>query len=437
MSTMQAGYAKLEMTPPMGVPMEGYFYERLSEGVMDPLYVHAVAFKDGEKTAVVLTLDLCAIPSPAAVKWAAAVGERLGIPAEAVLLHATHTHTAPTIAGLLNPSDEQYEAWLLRRICDTAWLAVRDCKPVEAVRTYQGRCPGVSYPRRLKMKDGRYQTWAKTGDPEISEFACDGDDSLRLVRILREKADEIVLVNFQSHPDNISNSMFSADFPGFLRDAVEAGRPGVHCVYFNGAEGELIVHDYINGNDLPKYVRAQWAGRVLAEFVLAHLDMAKAVEGEGIAFGKTQLRTVTKRDPNRIPEALRLIDIHENGDELNEIGPDWVATPLVAEAYVLRMLEEQKLDFVDIPVSAVAAGGLAFVGIAGEPFSALGRQIRRESPYAMTFVCACANGYEGYYSTAEAYDQGGYEPANARYPKGVGEDLTRTAADLLHRIREA
>ena len=437
MSTLQAGFARFEITPPMGVYMNGYFYERRAEGVLDPIYVNAVAFKDGETSAVVMTLDLCLGATDTLQEWMGKIGEAAGIPADAVLLHCTHTHTAPCIKDPKDPSDPQYDAWLLRRLCDAAVVALKDCRPVVQMRSYEGRCPGVTYPRRLKMKDGRYQTWGVTGDPEIEGFASQNDESLRLVRILRETGDELVLVNFQSHPDNISNCMISADYPGFLRNQVEAKRPGTKCVYFNGTEGELIVHDYINGNDLPKYTRARWAGHTLAEFVLAHMDMTRPLEGEGVSFGTDMVANRTKRDPSRIPEAERIIDIHENGNELEELGPDWVATPLVAEAYVLRKLEQEQLDTVDIPIGAVAAGGLAFVGVAGEPFCQLGRQMRKESPYPVTFLCCKSNGNEGYYPTAEAYDQGGYEPANTRFPKGVGENLTRSVIDLLHRIHEA
>ena len=437
MSTIQAGFGRLEITPPLGVPMNGYFYERLVEGVWDPIYVNAVAFKDGEKAVVTLACDLCGMVTDMYRECLRFVSEKTGLPVDAIFIHCTHTHTAPSTKGLRAGYDEQYDLWLMRRMADAAILALKDCKPVEQVRSYQGRCPGVTYPRRLKMKDGRYQTWGVTCDPEIESFAGPFDESLRLVRILREKGEEIVLVNFQSHPDNVSNCMISADFPGFLRDRVEEVRANTKCVFFNGCEGQMIVHNYIEGTDLPKYTRAKWAGRVLAEFVLAHMDMTKVVEGEGIAFGTAVVTNKTKRDSSRMAEAERLIDIHENGDELNEIGPDWVATPLVAEAYMLRGLERDNLDYVDIPVSAVTAGGLAFVGIAGEPFCEMGQEIRKASPYGMTFVCCLVNGSEGYYSTAEAYDQDGYEPRNSRFPKGVAENLVAAANDLLQKLREA
>lgn len=40
----------------------------------------------------------------------------------------------------------------------------------------------------------------------------------------------------------------------------------------------------------------------------------------------------------------------------------------------------------------------------------------------------------GYFATAEAYDQGGYEPANSWLVKGVAETLQETATEILRSL---
>lgn len=85
-------------------------------------------------------------------------------------------------------------------------------------------------------------------------------------------------------------------------------------------------------------------------------------------------------------------------------------------------------------VSAVAIGGLAFLGVPGEPFCEVGMHIRDNSPYPVTFACCQTNGCEGYYPTAEAYDQGGYEPRNTKFPKGIAEILMNTGVELMNKI---
>ena len=48
-SKLTAGYARLDVTPPLGTPIGGYFKARYNKGVLDPIYVRAAAFGEGEK----------------------------------------------------------------------------------------------------------------------------------------------------------------------------------------------------------------------------------------------------------------------------------------------------------------------------------------------------------------------------------------------------
>ena len=436
MSKLQAGFARLDITPPLGVRLGGYYFERKAQDVIDPLYVNALAFSDGENTAVVLVCDLLGIYNTQARTWAEEVGEKAGIPAEAVFLCHTHTHTGPVICGVREPSDPQYDQWIFRRLCDAAVMAMGDLKPVISVRATEGESKGYAFSRRFKMKDGRYQTWANYCDPDIVSYAGASDNSFRLVRMERDGGAELVLVNYQVHPDTMSGDGISADYPGVLREEIEKAHPGARCVFFDGAEGNMGTTDWWHGSDkrMKGKENAVRIGKLLAADVLKAYDAVKPVEGETVSFGQVLVPCKTKRDSSRIPEAERLIALHEAGKD-DDIGPDWIATPLVAEAYVLKRLEAGDLDQVEMKVSAVSVGGLALLGIAGEPFCEIGIHIRENSPYAMTFVCCQTNGCEGYYPTAEAYDQGGYEPRNTRFPKGIGEILQDAADDLLKRIK--
>lgn len=435
MSKMKTGFSRLDITPPLGVRLGGYYYERKATGVLDPLFVNGLAVSDGERTAVILVCDLLGIYNDQAREWAGQIAQKTGLDAESVFVCHTHTHTGPVICGSREPSDPQYDAWIFRRLCDAAAMAVRDLKPVSFISAYEGTCKGVAFVRRFRMKDGHYQTWAKSLDPDIADYACKGDETLRFVRIAREGGDELVLINFQCHPDNVSGDLYSADYPGFLRNKIEQAKPGTKAIFFDGAEGQMVVYDWMN-ESIPseKYVKAKWAAERLGNFVLEHFDETKPVKGEGVRFGQKIIMSKTKRDPARLSEADRLIAMHEAGRD-GEIGPNWVSIPLVSEAYILRRLEKNKQDEIPTLVSAVSVGGLAFLGIPGEPFCEVGINIRERSPYPVTFVCCQTNGCEGYYPTAEAYDQGGYEPRNTKFPKGTAERLTDAGVELLYRIK--
>ena len=55
---LKAGFARLDMTPPLGSPMAGYFEYREAEGILDPLELNALAVSDGENTVVIVTADI-------------------------------------------------------------------------------------------------------------------------------------------------------------------------------------------------------------------------------------------------------------------------------------------------------------------------------------------------------------------------------------------
>ena len=71
-----------------------------SEGVLDDLYAKAVVFDDGKTKVAMVTCDLIGLPRPVVVEARRIIGEETGIPADNVMISATHTHTAPTVLGL-------------------------------------------------------------------------------------------------------------------------------------------------------------------------------------------------------------------------------------------------------------------------------------------------------------------------------------------------
>ena len=58
---MRVGVAAVDITPPLGIPMAGYYHARGADGVLDPLYSKAMVIEsDGERVALV-ALDIIGI----------------------------------------------------------------------------------------------------------------------------------------------------------------------------------------------------------------------------------------------------------------------------------------------------------------------------------------------------------------------------------------
>jgi len=96
MNKLLAGFSRVNVTPPMGIPITGYYKPRFAEGVLDELEVNALALAVDDKKVVLLSADNCGFSAPVAEAYRTHICEVTGLPADCVFLHATHTHTGPS-----------------------------------------------------------------------------------------------------------------------------------------------------------------------------------------------------------------------------------------------------------------------------------------------------------------------------------------------------
>ena len=97
----------------------------------------------------------------------------------------------------------------------------------------------------------------------------------------------------------------------------------------------------------------------------------------------------------------------------------------------LEKLDADKNAYCDTYACGITFCGLALVGLPGEPFNEIGKQVRKNSKFPVTCVLCQSNGAVGYIPTAEAHDQGGYEAYNTPYVRGTAEQMADTADELL------
>ena len=86
----KAGFARVDVTPPLGIPITGYFYKRIADGILDPLYIDCVAVSDGTNTALVYCIDALGLSNPFVNKAFPAITAATGVPRDRIYLHATH-----------------------------------------------------------------------------------------------------------------------------------------------------------------------------------------------------------------------------------------------------------------------------------------------------------------------------------------------------------
>ena len=94
---LKAGFARVDVTPPLGSDLSGYFYRRLATGIKDPLYANAVAVENEGEKILLIAIDYIGIMLSYNIQIRKMIEERTGVPADHVLLAALHQHTAPCI----------------------------------------------------------------------------------------------------------------------------------------------------------------------------------------------------------------------------------------------------------------------------------------------------------------------------------------------------
>ncbi len=107
MSTVKIGWAKREISTDKPVTIPGQMYQRISEGIHDPLYVTALCVDGGEGQDKVIFLS-CDIVTPSR-GILQPIRDKLKerrpeIPEEGFILNVTHTHSSVALAGTATKS---------------------------------------------------------------------------------------------------------------------------------------------------------------------------------------------------------------------------------------------------------------------------------------------------------------------------------------------
>ncbi|MBR7165757.1 MAG: hypothetical protein IKD18_05700, partial [Clostridia bacterium] len=153
----QAGFARVDVTPPFGTALTGYFTLRISDGILDPIYLNAVAISNEEDTVVIVTGDFMYQSEKDDTRYRTLIEKELGIPADHILIQVLHQHTSTTGGGS-GPSDANYKAFLERKYCDVVRMALDDRKEAKISVAAGETSEPISFIRRFRMKDGSVQT---------------------------------------------------------------------------------------------------------------------------------------------------------------------------------------------------------------------------------------------------------------------------------------
>ena len=422
---LKVGYARVDVTPPLGTFLSGYFEARYADGILDPIELVSIAMNDGECSSVIITADFLGIRNEFADKFRKNISKVTGVSEDHIMISALHQHTSISLREAPQNnvvSDHDYMEMLQRKFCDVAQMAISDMSDATFGVAEQKVANEISFVRRYLLKDGKVKT--NPNDPKYRDLivghAEQSDNNVRLVRFKREGKKDIALVNFSTHPDVISGTKYSADWPGFVRRFVEKDIENTSCMLLNGCQGDT---NHINfmlptvEERFPKgrhYPHSEYMGRTIADTVIDIWDKITPMENYKLGGEITVVYNRTRTDGEEFFDECW--DVYEARALRNDLTVDTSVSGIaMAECYrIVRMRTEAPL-YQKVRVTALRLGDMAFVGFGGEPFTHYATAIRENFPGKFIIAACCTNGYQGYLPTAKAFEQGGYEAISSPF----------------------
>lgn len=431
-SKFLVGYAREDITPLKSMPLAGYGNtdKRMSETVLDKLYVSCVAITDTQGETVLL-LSLDTINSSQTSQIRKKINEATGIPEDRIMVAATHTHSAPDQSSKLAAS---FAEALPIKAMAAAKAALADRAESEI---YSGSvdAEGLNFVRHYELKDGTY-CGDNFGTFDINlavGHAEENDPQMQLIKFVRgEDKKNIIMVNWQAHPcitGAIDKTDISADFIGSTRDYVEQ-KTKDHFIYFTGAAGNQNTKSKLP-NETPTTDYRAYAV-LLGDYVLKGLESLSQAQSGTLKTTQTLFTgKIDRTGQEKRPEAeLVVAEWRANGrDAGNKLAKQYgLSSVYHASAIVSRI---KMADTRDLEINAITVGDISFVTAPYEMFAAHGRAIKDGAPAKTTFVLSCCNGANSYIPTNKAYDYGCYESYVGYFQRGTGDQLVETFLAML------
>ncbi|MDW7658307.1 MAG: hypothetical protein SCM11_14155 [Bacillota bacterium] len=437
------GWASRDITPDRPVNLSGQLYARVTDQVLDPITVTALALSDsnGLQAAILMSLDIAIVEDN--LYQAARQRLRQQLPdfqADHLILFATHTHNAPAPAvNVFYPpqpepvlSLEDYTQSLLQAICDAAseaWLA----RQKGAVSWGYGQAV-VGFNRRPVYFDKTARMYGKTDDRLFSHLEGCEDHGVDFLFTYDASEKLTGMIINLACPSQVSESMLAitADFWHEVRQEIRqqhgsglhilpqcsaAGDQSPHRLYYKrAAERMLYLHGLARLMEDTRMAERAAIGKNVAEAARLVLTAAghdirhKAVLRHKKASFELPCRMVSEEEA---AIAQKLVD--SNRQMLSEVTED-PAGYAYSHSYVLvhrfqkvieRYQQQTRQKTLPVEIHTIRLGDIVIATNRFELFLDYGLRIKARSPAVQTFVVQLA-GAGSYLPTERALNNMSY-----------------------------
>jgi neutral ceramidase len=430
---LRVGAASVTITPPVGIPMAGYYSERGAQGVHDDLHAKAIVIEAGGRAAALVVLDLITTPRDVVEQARREVERTTHVRGGDVMISATHTHTGPVLDrnsafGGRSELVDEYLSGLPAKIAEAVRSAEARLAPAR-VFSACGREESIAFNRRYHMKDGTVGWNPGKLNPGIIKPAGTIDPEVPVVYLESTTGQPLATyVNYAVHLDNVGEPRISADLPFTLSRAL-ADVKGTEMVtmFAAGCCGDVNHIDVRWREPQRGFANAARMGTILAAEVLRTWPRLKSIDADAVrvrsAIVALALPAISEADVARSRAVLARIE------DPKAPRPKFLE---MVDAFKTRDVAARQGRPLEVEVQVIALGDeLAWVALPGEIFVELGLAIKQDSPFGRTIIAELADGAIGYIPARRAYAQGNYEVISARCAEGSGERLVDAALRLL------
>jgi len=448
------GAAQVDITPqyPAHLAGSGRGEYRPARFVQDPLYARAIVLEAGGRKVCLVSLDLTIVTREWTERIREVAGE-FGLEPDAVMVHATQTHSAPSLGYFmldealetppelewLRGSESRYFDFAFGRIVEAVRWASESSEPVSwAVGSgVEGR---FAFNRRGVTREGRVimppRRWQEPLGPTYIRYLEGPIDPEVGVVCFRSPSLEVkaFLLHYTCHPVNVfPKPIVSSDWPGAWAEEMR-GRFGEGCVplVLNGCCGNINPWAPFDPDWRPDHRRM---GRALAEVVDKVLEALTFQDEAELDWRVRHIRIpIREVEPELLKEAESVLSEHPTPPRRDDgsVEPEWMRAASIMSVHLLRKREPE----LDYEVQAFRIGDVAVVGLPGEPFVEGQLRVKLASPARFTYMAHCVNHYVGYIPTQEAFAHGGHEVETMYWAKLVPDALDMIVEEATGLLRE-
>jgi len=409
-TSMRAGVAMVDITPPDSNLPPGY------DGVHDRLHARALVLDDGRARAALVSVDAGAIPEET---WEAVSGRaarELGIPAERLVVTATHTHSAPREEGGGRLAGLVFEA--IRRAADA---------PVPARISWGTGESYINVNRNIiDRKTNRWWEGPNRDGPSDKTVAV-------LYVETAAGAPLAVLYNYAVHAVLLGQlDQVSADLPGAASEYIERSLGnGAIALWSEGAAGDQNPLYFQQTYDL-RAIRIQ-------DYAQRGVDISNAMPpgGQGLDRSNPRVALLMEQQKQMALSMGQLL-----GEEVLHVIRDSLERPQAnpvlrgAQSTITcpgrRRTDSGRAGFagtyvdadpIPIRLGLLEIGDIAIGSVNAEVFNTVATRLKRESPLKHTLMATLTNGLatSGYIPNDAAFGYNTFEVVSSNLKPGCAE----------------